>query len=277
MMDDEQFVEIISIGNELLIGKTINTNAQWLAKRITTLGLKVRRITTVGDDVDEISTALREAISRKPLFIITTGGLGPTFDDKTLEGVAEALGRELKENKEALKMVEEKYRMYVTEGRIKEFEMTPHRVKMAKLPEGSKPLRNPVGTAPGVLVEYDGTTLVMLPGVPPEMKAIFDESVEPMIRRAAGDMIFFEVSMDVRGLPESEIAPIIDQVMHDNPYVYIKSHPKAEERIPHLEIHLSTTSDDQTLARKRVNRVLLQLSELIRQKGGRVKLIEPKS
>ena len=91
-------VELICIGNELLIGKTLNTNAHWLAKRITSLGLKVRRITTVEDSLEEISSAIKEALLRKPRFIITTGGLGPTFDDKTLEGIAKALNLELKVN-----------------------------------------------------------------------------------------------------------------------------------------------------------------------------------
>ncbi|MEM2912378.1 MAG: molybdopterin-binding protein, partial [Candidatus Bathyarchaeia archaeon] len=103
-------IEIVCVGNELLIGKTLNTNAQWLAKRITTMGLNVKRIITIGDDTDEISQALKECLKRKPAFIITTGGLGPTFDDKTLEGIAKALNRKLETNQQALKMVEKKYR-----------------------------------------------------------------------------------------------------------------------------------------------------------------------
>ena len=82
-MSEGRSVEIICVGNELLIGKTLNTNAHWLAKRITSLGLKVRRITVVGDDLEEISSAIKETVNRKPCFIIVTGGLGPTFDDKT--------------------------------------------------------------------------------------------------------------------------------------------------------------------------------------------------
>jgi len=264
-------VEIICSGNELLIGNTLNTNAHWLAKRITTLGLNVRRITVVGDDVNEISASIKEAITRKPMFIITTGGLGPTFDDKTLEGVSMALGCELEINKEALKMIEEKYRRYVAEGRIDKFEMTPHRVKMATLPKGSKPIPNPVGTAPGVLAEYGDIRLIMLPGVPSEMKAIFEESVEPLIRQVSGDMTFYEASIEVWGIAESSLAPIIDQIMHDNPYIYVKSHPKAAERIPHLELHLSTMSDDAKVARRRVERALMQISEIIQRMGGIIK------
>lgn len=270
----ENFVEIVCVGNELLIGKIANTNAQWLAKRIITLGLRVRRITDIGDDVDEIAAALRESISRKPSFIITTGGLGPTFDDKTLEGVAAALNRGLEQDDEALRMVEEKYGRYVAEGRMESVELTPHRIKMARLPKGAKPLLNPVGTAPGVMAEDGETRLVILPGVPQEMKAIFDESVAPLVREVAGNVTFYEVSIDVRGVAESELAPLIDQVMHDNPYVYVKSHPKAAERVHHIEIHLSTTSEDARLARRHVSRALIQISEMIREKGGKTKPIE---
>ena len=270
----KSFVEILCVGNELLIGKITNTNAQWLAKRITTLGMKVTRVTVVGDDVDEISTALKAAMERKPTFIITTGGLGPTFDDKTLEGVAKALNRELEKNEEALRMVEEKYRTYVAEGRIECYELTPHRVKMAMIPKGSKPIHNPVGTAPGVLAEHEGTKLIMLPGVPSEMKAIFDESVAPLIRQVAGNLTFYETSIYVWGVPESALAPLLDQVVHDNPYVYIKSHPKAAEKIPHLELHLSTTSEDANLARQRVSKALIQISEMAQKMGGKIKPIK---
>jgi len=263
-------IELISIGNELLIGKILNTNAHWLAKRVTSLGLSVRRITVVGDDLDEISSAIREAIQRRPAFIITTGGLGPTFDDKTLEGVARAIGRGLKENKEALEMIKKKYEQYVAEGRMKKLELTPYRVKMATLPEGSKPLPNPVGTAPGVLVEYEGVTLIMLPGVPEEMMAIFDESVVPLLRKVAGDITFYEASLDVRGIPESDLAPLIEQVMHENPYVYIKSHPKISEKTHYIELHFSTACRSQSEARQRIESAIIKITALVSERGGRI-------
>jgi len=100
-------LEIISVGNELLIGKISNINARWIAERATTLGFDVRRIVTVKDDVDEIASAVQEAIQRHPRFIITTGGLGPTFDDKTLEGVAKGTGRKLEVNHQALRQIDD--------------------------------------------------------------------------------------------------------------------------------------------------------------------------
>jgi molybdenum cofactor synthesis domain-containing protein len=269
-----QYVEIICVGNELLIGKTLNTNAQWLAKRVTTLGLNTRRITVVRDDIKEISLAISEAIQRSPAFIMITGGLGPTFDDKTLEGLAKALDTGIEVNEEALRMVKEKYLSYAQEGRMDAAELTPPRVKMAKLPDGSKPLPNPIGTAPAVVAENHNVTIITLPGVPSEMKSIFDESVAPLLKQVAHGVTFFETSIESSNVMESEMAPLIDRVMHGNPHVYIKSHPKGTERVPRIEFHLSTTAKDSTTARKRVSNALLELTELIQGKGGKIKAVK---
>jgi len=265
-------MEIVCVGNELLIGKTLNTNAHWMAKRVTSLGIRVKRITVVGDEIDEIANAIREALQRKPRFIITTGGLGPTFDDKTLEGIAKALNCKLKINEEALTMVKEKYEAYAKAGRMEKVELTPHRVKMAKIPEATHPLPNPVGTAPGVMIKVKGTFLIALPGVPSEMEAIFDKSVVPLLKKEAGETIFFETSIYADEIMESTLAPLIDQTMRNNPYIYIKSHPKGEEKKPHIEIHFSTTAKESKTAKDRLGKAIIQLSELIEKKGGRVKL-----
>jgi nicotinamide-nucleotide amidase len=265
-------IEIIAVGNELLIGKIANTNAQWLAKRITTMGLNIRRITVVSDDIEEISNAVKEAIERHPKMIITTGGLGPTFDDKTLEGIAKAFNQFLKVNSEAIKIIDEKYRRLVQEGFIEEkVELTPSRIKMATLPEKAQPIHNPVGTAPGVILKHDDTAIIALPGVPPEMEAIFDESIQPMLKKMAGNAVFYETSLIVDSLMESDAAPLIDKTMHDNPYIYVKSHPgHTGEGKSRLELHLSTTAQSAETARKRVVNALLQITELVQSKGGKV-------
>jgi len=267
-----QSIDILCIGNELLIGKTLNTNAQWLAKQVTSLGLTTRRITVVGDNINGISCALQEAIQRSPNFLLTTGGLGPTFDDKTLEGIAKALGRRTEVNEEALNMVKAKYLSYARESRMEAAELTPARVKMANLPEGATPLRNPVGTAPAVFIEHENVTIIALPGVPSEMKSIFDDSVAPVMKQAARGITFFEASIETAKVMESEMAPLIDNVMQNNPRVYIKSHPKGTERVPQIEFHLSTTAKDAIIAKKHVSKALIELTALIQQKGGTVKL-----
>ena len=232
-------MEIICVGNELLIGKILNTNAQWLSKRATAVGIAVKRVTVVADEVEETASAIREALQRKPRFIITTGGLGPTFDDKTLESIAKALHRKLGVNAKALQMVKEKQEARARERGIEKVEMTPPRIKMATIPEKTEPVHNPVGTAPAVRADLNGTILIALPGVPSEMEDIFEETIAPLLKRASGGNAFYEKSIYVDNIMESTLAPLIDIVMQDNPRIYIKSHPKGREDKPHMEIHFS--------------------------------------
>lgn len=266
-------VEIIGVGNELLIGKIANTNAQWLAKTITNLGGEVRRIVDVGDNLDEISAAIREALARAPTWLIVTGGLGPTFDDMTLEGIAKALAVPLKLDEEAKNMVKEKYDKY-HERTGENIELTPARLKMATLPLGGKPLRNPAGTAPGLMIRSGLTTIVALPGVPIEMQAIFKETLEPLIRETAGERYVYSKYLRATGVIESTLAPLIDLVMHDNPGVYVKSHPKEPEPLPVIEFHISSYSRSLELSRKKVEDAAAQLSRLVHEKKGKVEEIE---
>jgi len=264
-------MEIICIGNELLIGKTLNTNANWMAKRTTSLGISVKRITVVGDDINEIATAVIETLNRKPRFVVTTGGLGPTFDDKTLEGIAKALNCKIKLNENALKMVRAKYDDFVRHGKMEKADLTPPRIKMARLPEKAEPLPNPIGTAPAVVIDFNGTSLLALPGVPSEMETIFEQSIVPMLKKEAGNAAFFEASVFVDDIMESTLAPLIDQTMRENAFIYIKSHPKSEEDTPHIELHFSTTAKEPKAARNLMGKATTQLSGLIEKRGGKIK------
>ncbi len=267
-------MEIVCVGNELLIGKISNTNAQWISKRATILGILVKRITVVPDEVDEIAATIRDSLQRKPQFIVTTGGLGPTFDDKTLQGLARALELKLSINQEALRMVKAKYEEYLRENRIENCELTPPRVKMATLPEGAKPIPNPVGTAPAVLAKTRTSSIISLPGVPREMEAIFEATVAPMLKRATGGNSFHEKSVHTDRIMESNIALIIDQVMRDNPRVYIKSHPRGVESKPHLEIHLSIKAPESEKPEENLEKAAKELALLITQQGGEVSTTE---
>ncbi len=263
-------MEIMSVGNELLIGKIVNTNAQWLAKRATTLGIEVKRITVMPDNVGETAVAIKETLRRKPQFFLITGGMGATFDDKTLETIANALGNKLEVNQEALQMVKQKYQEYATETGKPNTELTAAQTKMATLPENAKPIPNPVGTAPGVQINLKRTTLIAMPGVPREMVAIFDKTVEPLLRQASGGINFFEASLFVDGVMESVLAPLIDMAMRDNPKIYIKSHPQGEENKPHIEIHLSTTASNEQEAMEHMQESMTRLTELVTKSRGKV-------
>jgi len=203
-------VELLSVGNELLLGNTINTNASWLAAQITILGGTVTRITTVPDNLVEISKATREALGRKPQFLITTGGIGPTFDDMTFKGVSKALHLRLRLNREAVRMIRNHYAKRFPKMKIS---LTAPRLKMATFPSGGIPLSNPVGTAPALRLHVRRTEIFCLPGVPTEAEAIFKESLSNEIRSRVGTSIFAERWLRVRGVMESSLAPVIDRTM----------------------------------------------------------------
>jgi nicotinamide-nucleotide amidase len=264
-------LEIICIGNELLIGKIKDTNAYYIAKQATHLGANVKRLTVIQDIVEDIAKTINEAIARKPQFIITTGGLGPTFDDKTLQGLAEALNRKLEVNPKALEAVKQKTIEYAKKrGLPAEIELTPPRVKMATLPEGTEVVNNPVGTAPPVRVDVDGTILFALPGVPVETEAIFEETIASLIKQAVGSAVFCERSIFANNIFESRLAPLIDKVMSDNQGVYIKSHPIRTENKPHVELHLTITASHEQNPAEKLVKSAKELASLIEAAGGSV-------
>lgn len=262
-------VEILTVGNELLLGNTVNTNASWIAKQLTSLGATVTRITTVPDDLGAISAAIREALERKPNFIITTGGIGPTFDDMTLKGVGKALDLRLRLDRTAVEMIRHYYRSRLSRRRVG---MTKPRLKMATLPVGGVPIRNPVGTAPGLWLHTRRTEIFCLPGVPREAKAIFRTSLSQAISAAACGSTFTQRWLRVHGIMESTLAPIIDRVMRKWPGVYIKSHPRGVEASgrPHIELHISISSSDQIRAEKILKRVMEALRDEISKLRGRI-------
>ena len=262
-------IEIICIGNELLIGKVKDTNAHYLVKQTTQIGANVKRVTVIQDIIEEIAKSIVEAIARKPRFIITTGGLGPTFDDKTLQGIAKALNCKLEVNSKALAMVKQKSIEYAKKlGLSTEIEMTPPRVKMATLPEKTEVVNNPIGTAPGVRVDVQSTILFALPGVPVEMEAIFEETIAPLIKQAVGHDVFCERSIFADNIVESRLAPLIDKVMSDNVGVYIKSYPMRIENKPHVELHLTIVSNQEQMPNEKLAKTAKELVRLIEANGG---------
>lgn len=264
-------VEIICIGNELLIGKIPNTNATWISTQATGLGANVKRVTVIQDIIEEIASTINEALARKPQFIITTGGLGPTFDDITFEGIANALNQKLILNPYALEMVKTKCIEYAKKRQMPtEIEMTPPRIKMATFPENTEPIVNPVGTAPGLRVELGCTVLFSLPGVPGEMEAIFTETIKPAIKEAVGLGSFCQRSIFVEGVIESQLAPWVIKVMIENNGVYVKSHYIASENKPRLELHMTMVATQTPEPTKILTKAVNQLSTLIMQNGGSV-------
>ncbi len=189
--------EIVTIGTEMLLGDLVDTNTAWISSRLASLGVGIYRHTTVGDNTDRIVGALKEAASRADL-IITTGGLGPTSDDLTNECLAQVTGRGMVEYPEAREHVEEMFRKF---GR----KPTPSNFKQAMFPEGTQLIPNPLGTAMGALLEQDGTIFATFPGVPSEMKRMFEDTLEPLIRERSEGAIVSK-TLWFAGIGESALA-----------------------------------------------------------------------
>jgi len=193
-------IECIAIGTELLTTRRLDTNSVWLGERLASLGLAFHRKTAVGDSREDLAGLFREALTRSDL-ILTTGGLGPTFDDFTKELFAEILGAELVEDAASRA---DMLAFYAARNRV------PPQVnfKQALIPVGAEPLRNQVGTAPGVWWQdppgHPGVRIVMMPGVPREMKTMWEERVEPRLRPLAG-LPVHTLRMVVCGVPESNL------------------------------------------------------------------------
>lgn len=261
--------ELITVGYEILDGRILNTNSRWLAEKITAIGGKVTRMVTVGDSLKDISSSIRDAIKRKVDWIITSGGLGPTYDDLTLQGVAKALNRKLVLNKIAYEMLKERYKMLAEQGVVESPELTPARLKMAMLPRGAKPLRNKVGSAPGVLIKYRRTWIACLPGVPSELYSIFEEELTPYILKTVRKVYRIDRTLYVRKVAESSLAPKIEQIVKKYPGIYVKTHPKTIERgISRIEIQISAMSNKENEAVEKAEYVENIIRDIVLDMGG---------
>jgi competence/damage-inducible protein CinA-like protein len=189
-------VEWITIGDELLLGDTVNGNAAWLGRRLAEAGVEVGRGVVVGDSIDAIIAAVTEGLGRSDA-VITTGGLGPTYDDLTRDALARAAGVPLFRDPELERRLRERT---AAAGR----ELQPMALRMAEVPEGAELLANPVGSAPGLRMRLPGGMVYALPGVPHELRAIMTDVVLPELP-VAGTAVE-RVTLRTVGLWESVIA-----------------------------------------------------------------------
>jgi nicotinamide-nucleotide amidase len=206
---------IITIGNEILKGKTVNTNAAEIGRILYFSGYEIYRGLVVPDVESEIRWAFRSLVGFCDI-IVSSGGLGPTFDDITVESFAHEFNIPLELDKETYENIMKK----TMERGLK---MTREREKMALVPSGSKIIKNPVGSAPGIEFIIDSSRIFILPGVPKEMKSMM-ELISQQIKLS--DNFYFEDSIIVKGIYEASLAPSIKKIMDKyGGSIYIKSHP----------------------------------------------------
>jgi nicotinamide-nucleotide amidase len=213
-------VGVLSIGNELLRGEIANTNGSWLARQLTEMGLDVRCIEVVPDDRDALVEAIRRMCKQHSV-VVATGGLGPTTDDLTAQAAGAAADVKLSLNEDALDAIR---RRVEAAGR----EMRPGHEKQALLPEGTEVLTNGEGTAPGFLLRLDGASAFFLPGVPREMKGMFDTQVSPRVRGLASANVFY-ARLHTIGRGESWLADKLHGIEEHHPNVVFRYRAKSSE------------------------------------------------
>jgi nicotinamide-nucleotide amidase len=189
--------EIIAVGSELLTPYRLDTNSLWLTDELNKIGIRVIHKAVVGDSRDEMRSSFRHALDRADL-IIASGGLGPTDDDRTRETVAELLGRKLHLDEAIVREIQERFRRFART-------MPEINKRQAMVPEGATVLPNPRGTAPALWLEADGHIIVLLPGVPHELKSIFETEVRPRLTKISGDERLFTRDLRTTGLGESDV------------------------------------------------------------------------
>ena len=199
--------EILSIGTELLMGQIANTDAQFISRRLSELGISIYRQCTVGDNPARVLEALKESLSRSDI-VITTGGLGPTEDDLTKEMVAEYFGLEMELHQPSYDTLMEMMSRF---GR----KITPNNIKQAYFPKGAIIMPNLRGTAPGCIVEKDGKVVAVLPGPPRELTDMFDRQLAPYLEARSGVTIKSRF-LKIFGLGESNVETMLIDLFHSD-------------------------------------------------------------
>lgn len=252
--------EIIAVGSELLTPYRLDTNSLFLTDQLTQIGVRVLYKAVVGDAHDEMLSTFRQAIDRADV-IVSSGGLGPTDDDRTRQTVADLLGRKLVRDDGTLERIRERFRRF---GRP----MPEINLRQAMVIEGATVLPNPRGTAPGMWIESNGHILILLPGVPSELRALIETEVRPRLARLAGKERLYTRELRIVGLFESDVEQRVRPLY--------AAYPDTETTIlasaGYIELHPRIWSADPAYANARleelVSRMALALGDhLVSTKG----------
>ncbi len=257
---------IIAIGNELLNGKIHDYNSYWITKRLTNLGFEVKRIFIIPDEIEAILETLEWCQKNGVKLVITTGGLGPTPGDLTLDAIAKFIGKKLVLSEEAVKYVKKRYEELYRLGYVTSPELNENRLKMAKVPEGSRLIYNDVGVAPGVITQKDDMTILSMPGVPSEMMYILEKAL-PLLPKPAKRKIYITETKVHLG-DESLLADIFKEIMSLYPKLRIKSYPEGFGENVAMRIILEYEDGEKSEAERAFNSALEILNKKVRELMG---------
>ncbi|MCL2151698.1 MAG: competence/damage-inducible protein A [Oscillospiraceae bacterium] len=248
--------EIIAVGTELLLGNIANTDAQDVSIALSELGINVFFQTVVGDNVERLKQAVNIAKSRANI-IITTGGLGPTFDDLTKQTLAEAFGKKLILNKDVANTI-----MAYFEKRLPGIKMTNNNLRQAELPEGCVVFDNGVGTAPGCAFESDGTHVLMLPGPPRECREMLKTCVTPYLKKLSESEIHSH-NIHIFGLGESAVEEKLRDLMENLQNPTLAPYAKTGEVMLRLTAKARSASEAEKLMKPVLDKVRETLGDIV--------------
>ncbi|MDR0445450.1 MAG: competence/damage-inducible protein A [Oscillospiraceae bacterium] len=248
--------EIIGVGTELLLGNIVNTDARDVSQALSRLGINVYFHTVVGDNPERLKQAVAIARARADI-IITTGGLGPTYDDLTKQTLAEAFGKQLLfDEKEA-----EKIRGFFRD-RLGHLQITENNFRQAMLPEGCVVFDNGCGTAPGCAFESDGKHVLMLPGPPRECRAMIESGMLPYLKRLAGDEIYSR-NIHVFGLGESAVEARLRDIMESSSNPTLAPYAKDAETTLRVTARAKSREDADALMNPIIEHVKKTLGDIV--------------
>ncbi|WP_327084195.1 competence/damage-inducible protein A [Streptococcus suis] len=234
--------ELIAVGTEILTGQIINTNAQFLSEKFAELGIDVYFHTAVGDNEGRLLSTL-EVASKRSNMVVLCGGLGPTEDDLTKQTLATFLGRNLVFDELAMAKLD---RLFASRpGRVR----TPNNERQAQIVEGSQALQNPAGLAVGGMIEQDGVTYIVLPGPPSELKAMFSESLLPLLSQSQQQL--YSRVLRFFGIGESQLVTVLADLIDKQTDPTLAPYAKVGE----VTLRLSTKATSQEEANLRLNQL----------------------
>jgi len=258
-------VEILTIGNEILLGLVEDTNSSYLCRVVRGRGGRVTRIAVLRDEIDAIVAEIKCSVERGTALIFMCGGLGPTEDDLTLAAVAKATGRILSLDPVAREFVESRYQQLASQGYVSSAEMSESRMKMAYIPEGALPIRNSVGVAPAVIVEMSKSRIISLPGVPAELKGFIEDPLQDTLAEVFGRGGYSEREVIVDCGDESQLAPVLSKVASLHPEVYLKSRASHFGADVKFRILISASGNSEENASEMIERAASDLTAQINE------------
>lgn len=252
--------ELISVGTEILLGEILNTDAQFLAAELSKIGVDVYHQVVVGDNAKRLKEALEQAYSRADV-IIASGGLGPTPDDITKEVIADFCGEELVLHEESLKRMEDYFERMNRK-------MVKSNVKQAMMPKNAIVLKNNCGTAPGCIIEKDQKVVIMLPGPPSELTAMYKESVLPYLEKKAGEKLYTK-TFHIFGIGESAVAERFSEMMEKGTNPSLAPYAKTGEVHLRLAVKAKTPYEANEILEKASKELKDELGSFIYSEDGK--------